>query len=240
MGLHRFIVEALPPTGRLWVAGEEARHAIRVKRLEVGDAVELLDGKGGVGAGRLAEIVKKGGEWEAGVDVGSVAHRPKPSPRVEVWTGVPEGDRLEAMLDGLSQGGADAWRPLATEFGAAAAQSARARRTDRLARIVVESAKQCGRAWFMEVGDPSALDAGLSAEGVVVADASGGAYAARGGDVRILVGPEGGWSKREVDRIHSAGAMVASFGPHVFRVEVAAVAALAVVRDAEHRLSLRR
>jgi 16S rRNA (uracil1498-N3)-methyltransferase len=53
--------------------------------------------------------------------------------------------------------------------------------------------------------------------------------------VRLLVGPEGGWAAEELETARAAGARVARFGPHVMRIETAAVAACAVVLDQEMR-----
>ncbi len=71
---------------------------------------------------------------------------------------------------------------------------------------------------------------------VVVADAEGTRYRPGSGGragVRLLIGPEGGWSDAERAAIGSApGVLLARFGPHVMRIETAAVAAAAIVLDA--------
>jgi 16S rRNA (uracil1498-N3)-methyltransferase len=134
------------------------------------------------------------------------------------------------MIDGLSEAGAAQWRALETERGVA---EAGAHKLERVERHALEASKQCGRAWVMETGPGAtlaeALRGGAGVRGVV-ADASGGAYAARGaGTVRVLIGPEGGWTERELAAARDAGAEVARFGPHTMRIETAAVVAAAVV-----------
>jgi 16S rRNA (uracil1498-N3)-methyltransferase len=107
---------------------------------------------------------------------------------------------------------------------------------DRLSRLAVESAKQCGRAWFLRIEQERTLrDALARTEGtrVIVADASGvGADEIERTEtavVRVVVGPEGGWTAEELASARDAGAVVTRFGPHSMRVETAAVAAAAVV-----------
>ena len=239
MGVHRVWVEEVREPGVLVVAGDEAAHALRVKRLEPGDRVEVLDGRGRVGEGTLLSAHKQGkSHWAAQIDVRSVRQAPPTSPRVVVRTGVPKGERVEQMLDGLSQVGAAAWGPLRT---ARSVVDPRSGKMDRLTRVAREASKQCGRAWTLEVLPGTDLAPALAESGprAVLADASGAPYEPTGaGEVLLLVGPEGGWEPAEIERARRAGARVASFGVHVMRVETAAVASAAIVLDAERRAAL--
>lgn len=243
MAVHRIYIDGLAGesegawvregAGALVVAGDEAKHAIRVKRLEPGDGVEVLDGLGRVASGRVAQTRKSGrGEWELVVDVGSVRVVEPARPRVEVLSAVPKGDRLGWMIDGLSQVGAASWGPLGTARGVT---DPRPGKLERLERTAAEAAKQCGRAWRLAMA-PGVELAEAVGPGVVMADASGEAYERAGaGVVRVLVGPEGGWTEEELATARAAGARVARFGRHVMRVEMAAVVAAAVVMDVEGR-----
>ena len=81
----------------------------------------------------------------------------------------------------------------------------------------------------VEIGGRARFEEAIrSAPGVrlVVADASGGAWrAAEAERIRLLVGPEGGWTAEELAAARGAGAEVARFGAHVMRIETAAVVA---------------
>jgi 16S rRNA (uracil1498-N3)-methyltransferase len=244
---HRVWVEAVPGAGRAEIVGDEAHHAVRVKRIGVGEAVELFDGRGMLNRGVVAEAA--GGKNPVlTVHVGGPAQRVEPvRPRIEVWCPAPKGERAEWMIDQLSQVGASAWRALRTERTQG---DAVVRRADRLERAAVESAKQCGRAWMVEVdAEPVGLDA-ASAETrgaagrdpgawVCVADGSGpglsqadGVAARDAGRVVLVLGPEGGLTREEIATCARAGAVVRSFGPHVMRIETAAVVSAAGVRHA--------
>lgn len=223
---HRLFVPDLgaAAVGSLALAGEEAHHAVRVKRLRAGEAVEAFDGRGrvmrgtvaGVGGSRANPVVEI--EPTGGVEVVAPV-----SPRVEVWCPTPKGDRLERMLDQLSQVGAAAWRPLACER----AEDHMPRRTDRLERVVIESAKQCGRAHLLEIGEPVAFEDALGHPGVVIADANAGGRPGpiAGESACVLIGPEGGWTPGELDRARAGGVPMLPLGPHVLRLETAAVVA---------------
>jgi 16S rRNA (uracil1498-N3)-methyltransferase len=264
--------------GFISVGGEEAHHAVRVRRVEAGDRVTLMDGRGRVASASVSETRKdrRSGEWEIVVKIESERVVARATPEIEVFAAAPKGDRLAEMIDGLSQVGAARWRPLVTERTVV---EPREGKIDRLHRVAREACKQSGRAWELEIGaamtladalrssgwrDPSggttsaAMSAarvvtrGEDASGVIliVADASGEGYrwepagAGRAGPssagdshaVRLLIGPEGGWSESELESFRACGARVCRFGWHVMRIETAAVAAAAIVMHEHARV----
>lgn len=110
----------------------------------------------------------------------------------------------------------------------------------------VESAKQCGRAWLIEIDDPTPLADVLRAQRdsvLLVGDSRGDSAhqalhdAGAAPSVALLIGPEGGFTDPERDAIRAAGAAPIALGPHVLRVETAAAVGAAVVIAALPRLS---
>jgi 16S rRNA (uracil1498-N3)-methyltransferase len=233
MPVHRF---ALPPgaflrEGPLVIGGDEGRHAARVKRLAPGDEVEVLDGVGGLGRGRVELLTKEHGEWTVRLAVERVLRVEPVSPRVVVLAPTPKGARLDAMIDGLSQVGAEAWRPLRT---ARTVVEPRESRLDRLARLADEANKQCGRPWTLRIDPPlSFADALRLPRPLVLAHADAEPYAPMPhGTIHLLIGPEGGWTPDELAAARAAGAVIARFGPHVMRVEFAAPVAVGIILSA--------
>jgi len=226
--------EPLPSS--MVLGGPEAHHAARVKRLEVGARLRLCNGRGLLVGARISDIRKVRGEWE--VELGGLERQvcERALPQVDVYAAVPKGDRLHELIDGLSQVGAAVWHPLVAERTVV---EPRAGKLERLERIAVESLKQCGRAWLLEVGAAVTVKQALKASPpVVVADSSGTPYAAVGAaHVVVLVGPEGGWTPAELDLAKGSGARIARFGPHTMRIELAAVVAAAAVMDQEARVA---
>jgi 16S rRNA (uracil1498-N3)-methyltransferase len=233
VAVHRIYVEQEVRPGELAVVGEEAHHAVRVRRLGTGARVEVLDGRGSVGAGVIAGMAKGRGGWELRLEVESVSAVLPVVPRVEVFCPRPKGARLSEMIDGLSQVGAAKWSPLETALSVSA-PSVKGGRAERVERIAREASKQCGRAWLMEVGEGVSFADLLTMRApvgeIVLADVSGNPYEPTGSEmVRLLVGPEGGWREDELARARAAGVHIARFGPHVMRIETAAVVGAAVV-----------
>lgn len=237
MGVHRIILEGFSPLAgsRVVIGGDEAHHAARVKRCEVGDVVELLNGRGARGSAAIRDIRKsRQGEWEVELEVANVAIQDRATPRIEVFAAAAKGERLEEMIDGLSQVGADAYRPLLTKRTVV---DPREGKMNRLRRVAAESLKQCGRGWLLEIDDAVTFaDAIKPMPGTLVlaADASGGslpvAAVAKAERVALLVGPEGGFSDEEFAQLEAAGVTLFRFAPHVLRVETAAVVGAAIIR----------
>lgn len=239
--MHRVHLEGAwsGPGSVLAIGGDEARHAMRTKRLRPGEPVELFDGAGRVALGNVEPPTDARGNRERELLVRVISERviEQETPRIEVWSATPKGARVDELVEGLSEVGAALWVPLRA---ARTVVEPRPAKLDRLRRIAVESAKQCGRAWILEIGRERTVAEALAPEGgvrVVLADGGGGAY--QPGDaapavVRLLIGPEGGWTEQERQQAQEAGAVVARFGPHAMRIETAAVAAAAIVHD-RHR-----
>lgn len=223
---HRVFLEDLADQAAddIAIRGDEAFHAVRVKRLRLEEAVTLFDGRGSVQSAVVAGA--SGTKSEPVLQLrlaGRRQHLEPLRPRVDVFAAVPKGDRLELMIDQLSQLGVATWRPLLCERGSEGPSTAK---LARLQRVTVESAKQCGRAYLLEIGGPVTFHAAASMDRVVIADASGKPYDAAVQDpTRLVVGPEGGLTKAEIDLAHTSGCLVARFGPHIMRIETAALAA---------------
>lgn len=238
--MHRIWVEQLPDSigSIIAVSGDEAHHALRVKRLGAGDSVELIDGAGMVGQGRIERSEKLGKHEGWGLDVRlETVRREEPiHPRLEVMTSTPKGPAAEWVVDQLAQVGVAMWRPLVC---ARTEVDPRAAKVERLRRHAREASKQCGRAWVMEVSEPVALDEALRPEpqtAIVLAHATGGPYHATNfATVRLLIGPVGDFTPDEIEMARRAGASIVGFGPLVMRIETAALAASAVVMDRERR-----
>lgn len=215
---HRIHFPDLPgatPHARLSLEGPEAHHAATVKRLRPGETVELFDGLGLV-APALVVAVTPGKRASIELDLGGPERVAPVAPRVEVWSPPPKGDRLETMIDQLAQVGVALWRPLRTDRA-----ERDAFRADRLERVAIESAKQCGRAHPIAIGEwATPADA---PPGALFADASGEPIAPAAADAVLLIGPEGGWSDAE----RTAAPCTVRFTPHTMRLETAAVAGAA-------------
>jgi 16S rRNA (uracil1498-N3)-methyltransferase len=232
--MHRIFWSAtIPGPGeRLVVTGEEAAHA-GVKRLEIGEPVEVLDGQGTVARASVARLMP--GKRTASLEllVESVRVVERPMPLLHIRSASPKGDRLEWMVEQLSQVGAASWGPLTTARGVADPGEGK---LDRLERIAVAASKQCGMAHLLQIAPKARVDdlTGLARGGQLVVAAGGGEpwrYESDSSEspVVLAIGPEGDWTPQELDQLRAAGGRVCRFGPHIMRIETAAVAAAAII-----------
>jgi 16S rRNA (uracil1498-N3)-methyltransferase len=205
---------------------EGEAHHLRVRRAEGGEAVELRDGEGLVGLGRL---VRDGKVWSVDVTAADRAGRP-----VELTLAVGAGDRerFAWVVEKATELGVTSVIPLESERTTGVASRVRAQHLERLRRHALEAVKQSGAAWATRVDEPVSLGE-LAARPLVgqgwVADPNGGAVPAvvREVPLTVVIGPEGGLTVEELERLRGAGYAPVSLGPHTLRFETAAIAAAA-------------
>lgn len=212
---------ALEKSGSLVLSPDEARH-ISARRLRVGDALVVFDGRGRWAEARLESVEKRA----AVIEVGRTTFVPKPKASPILASAIPKGDRLGTMLQMLSQLGLGVWQPLLLEDSAVRKLDPKAAR---LHRILVESAKVARRSWCLEVRAPLSLEvvlANASADSKICFGDREGEPSGFDSEVGLmLIGPEAGFSDSERSLLAEAGARARSFGSHNLRIETAAVAA---------------
>jgi 16S rRNA (uracil1498-N3)-methyltransferase len=232
MGRHRIHVASPSQTDpdHMIVGGDAAHHASRVLRIGPGEAVVLFDGAGREWDG----VVERVGR-EIAVRVELARHVSPVTPEVVVFSAVPKGDRAEAMVSALSQVGAAEIVPL---IAARSVVTPREGKIEKWRRLAVESAKQCGRAHLLRVHDPIGFAEAIEwpVDQRVLLDGSGEACGVarppvRDDSIGLFVGPEGGFDPIEVAALRERGAMVWSIGPHIMRIETAAVVGAAMVMN---------
>jgi 16S rRNA (uracil1498-N3)-methyltransferase len=169
---------------------------------------------------------------------------------IEVALALPRGGRAEDVVDGLTQLGATAISAISSEHVRPESRSLPASRAERLRRAALEACKQCGRLWPPRLDPVLPLAAWLardpSGDTLVLSPPAESALSSwlethgRAGDtrwseaspLRLLVGPEGGFSESEQDLLRASGAVAVRVGPHTLRIETAALAAMSIA--AEH------
>jgi len=227
---ERFFLSAAPAGGRAVLEADEARHVSRVLRARVGDEIVVFDGRGTEWTGRITAI----GRDRVELDTGSPrAAAMPPGPRLTLAVALPKGERQKWMVEKLTELGVSRLVPLETARGVAEATAAA---QTRLERVVIEACKQCGRNTLMEIGAGRPLDRLLAETPagacVVIAHPGGGPLDAATvtpatAEMIALIGPEGGFTDDELAAADRAGAIRASLGPHILRVETAAIAVAA-------------
>jgi len=219
---ERFFMAEPPSHGRGRLVGDEARHLVRVMRCRVGDEVVAFDGRGTSWRARVASIGRDEAVLDLGAAVVEAATRDAP---LTLAVALPKGDRQKWLVEKLTELGVPRLVPLVTTRGVAEATPAA---VERLGRSVIEACKQCGRDTLMAIAEPRTVAEVVAAHramgGIVVADRGGAPLAGFDRPVVALVGPEGGFTAEELAAVEAAGGRRVSLGPHVLRIETAAIA----------------
>jgi 16S rRNA (uracil1498-N3)-methyltransferase len=225
--------ETVPVPGQpTRLEGSEAEHARRSLRLRTGDAVSMVDGRGGRYHGRIVGLDRRGLEVEV-----AEQERIPVWPRRTIWlgAGVLRSTRMDFIIEKASELGVARLTPLLLKRCVARPAEEGAKQ-ERWHRLAVESLKQSKRATLLELAPPSSLEeflGGLPPGATVwVADPAGGppSEAAEGtpaGALALVVGPEGGLAEEERGLLARHGARFVGLGGHRLRAETAVVTLLA-------------
>lgn len=220
--------------GPLTLDAEASRHLGQVLRMRPGETFLVF---GGDGSEWLARIDAAAGKQGVAATVLELTRQePAAALQVELCCALVRAAKFDLVVEKCTVLGADVIRPLTCERTNRGDDPSGPRR-ERWERIAVEAAEQSGRLRVPVIAAVASLDEMLQRQGTFLfADGSGAPWdeAARliadAGHVRILVGPEGGWSSAETAKARAAGGIVTRLGPNILRTETAAMAAVALVR----------
>jgi 16S rRNA (uracil1498-N3)-methyltransferase len=236
-------------TRRRWIAdtwdeatasltGEQATHLIRVLRAQAGMEFDIVAGDRvwhGVIAGISGDQVRFNLVAEVEAD---------PALPITLLLSVFKFDRMEWAIEKATELGVERIIPiLARRSEKHLAQAAQAR-VERWKRISREASKQSRRSDVPVIEDALPLKTAARREGEAVRlllaeqertttlrHALSEALASSGGEmpnVRMAVGPEGGWTAEEEALFDDEGWKPVSLGPRILRAETAAITAMAV------------
>ncbi|WP_400998216.1 16S rRNA (uracil(1498)-N(3))-methyltransferase [Agromyces sp. GXQ0307] len=213
--------------------GDEARHAVTVARLRVGEAVSIGDGRGRIVHGPVTVAEPRRLE----IEVASVADEPEPSPRLTLVQALAKGDRDELAVQAATELGVDRIVPWSAARSVSRWEGPKAEKgRARWSSIVREAVKQSLRARIPAVeavtstrGLPARLDGERMLLLVPGAETPLSAVRADGRDLALVVGPEGGMDPVEIERLREAGAETVRLGDSVLRTSTAGPAAIAVL-----------
>lgn len=228
------------------LSDERAHYIARVLRLRGGDEVGLFDGSGREWLVRLTRV---SAGLVQGERVRLLATPPPcdktggPLPVVVLGQGLPQGAKMDWIVEKCSELGLSTLVPLHTELSAVRSVGQRINeRMARWRRIAAAAAGQCGRRTLLELGTPSSLAdfcARYAAAAVKIIcweheKSRGIRQVLEAGDdrypVAVLVGPESGFTEDEVAVAEAHGFVPVSLGPRRLRTETAAVAVTGIIR----------
>jgi len=218
---------------------EAVAHHLHVVRLQPGAALTLFNGEGGQYRATLVETGKR--RATAVIDGHEAIEAEAPYP-VTLAQGLPEGSKMDWIIEKAVELGVAAIQPLAAARSVVRLSGERLeKRQAHWHGVIVAASEQCGRnrlAQLLPMTDVQPwLAASTGTTRILLSPRATGSLAgwARANApqaVTLLIGPEGGLTPHEEDAAVAAGALSLSMGPRVLRTETAGLAALAVLAGA--------
>lgn len=216
--------------GIVTLAGDDAHHIGFALRMAVGEEISVCDPSGTVYRCRLSSL--DGTTVTAEILDAEDGHAESPS-RIRLYMAFPKGDKLETVVQKAVELGAAVITPFESERCVRRPHADKTeKQTERLRRIALEAAKQCGRTRLPEVTLPTDF-AGVLADPSslrIFCYEGGGTESLRGilenlpdipGTIAVVVGSEGGFSPAEAAAAKDAGFRMASLGTRILRCETA-------------------
>jgi 16S rRNA (uracil1498-N3)-methyltransferase len=208
---------------RIVLTGREGHHAATVRRLRVGEAVDVVDGRGGRAVCTVALV----GRDVVELDVRTRTTEPPPAPRLVLVQAIAKGDRGELAVELCTEVGVDEVVPWQASRCIAKWND---KVGQRWAATAFEASTQARRSWVLAVADvaTTAQVAELPGTLLVLHEEAGTPLSSveLTGDVVVVVGPEGGIAPEELAAL---GGTAVRLGPTVLRTSTAGAAAASVL-----------
>ena len=205
---------------RAIIRGSDASHLARSLRARPGEEIQVVDAQGFLLTVRVESVSSS---LIAGRIVAEEEHRPEPTRHIVVAIAHLPAASLDLVLSRCTEVGASAFHIVQADRSVA-----RGARQERWQTIVREAAMLAGRLRVPVVAGPLPLAEVLREQPNPVMLVRGAttplSAMPREGDVTLLVGPEGGWTEREVAMVP----VHASLGPRNLRADTAAIVATAI------------
>ncbi len=226
--IRLFVHDDLAEGAALRLDLAQANYLFGVMRLGTGAPLLVFNGRDGEFAATVTEAGRKDGALAVGERVREQACGP------DLWLlfAPVKKARTDFIVEKAVEMGASRLVPVMTRY-----TNTERVKLERLRANAVEAAEQCGRLDVPEVAEPVALGALLDgwdpARRLMFCDerSEAGSLAGAPGEApppwAVLIGPEGGFSEEERDRLRGLDfAVPVSLGPRILRADTAAVAAL--------------
>ncbi len=167
----------------------------------------------------------------------------EPATRVTLYQGVPKASKMETVIQKTVEMGVDTIVPVFMERTVVVEKGNFGKKLDRWQKIAAEAVKQCKRGIIPRVTESYDFDRMVAElpdydlvicpyeneDGLTIKDFLRGATGPQARRIALIIGPEGGFSDSEIERLKAAGAATVTLGKTILRTETAGMAALAMI-----------
>ncbi len=223
---------------KAFIKGQDAKHIHKVLRLKPGNPVLLTNGKG---MDYKGEIISAGPDLIEVCLTGKHPSTTESKLLITVCCGMLKDKKMDLVIKHLTQLGIVEWIPFFCERAIPTPDSKRLqKRTQRWDTIAKESIKQCQRSCTVSIPGPKTFQ-----EILTLSDSFNQKIAfweksshpltqlpPTPSDSRIilLIGPEGGFTDKEISLARAKGFKAYTLGPRILRAETAAICATTLIQ----------
>jgi 16S rRNA (uracil1498-N3)-methyltransferase len=244
MQVHRFYLPASECRGDLLrLSGQEARHALRVLRLQPGNAAVVLDGEGN----EFDSEVETTSRESLLLRVKKKRVTPSLPCSITLLVGIPKGKIIESIIQKSVELGVRGIVPLLADRAVTRLDDKNAQhKREQWQQTAIEAMKQCGAPRLLEIETPANVPDFLARRKTFELQLVGslqqqrrhprevfGEFETANGrppqSAAVWIGPEGDFTPDELKMIEGSGAQPVSFGSLILRVETAAIYCLSIV-----------
>ena len=228
----------VPPTVR--ITGPLLHHLRQSLRLHAGEMLSVTDDRG---IRYRAEIAEVTGQALVGRIVDTTSAPAKAGASIILAQALLKGEKMDWVIQKATELGVDRIVPVLSAHSVVRPRADRIEhQRARWQRIALEAAQQSER-WSLPLLDEPANVAELwsrsktAASKILLAERSSGASLTNlplpgpGGEVWLLIGPEGGWEQEEAAQALQQGFVAVTLGSRILRAETAAIAAMSIVQS---------
>lgn len=229
-----YLAAALHPGQEVSIPPDQAHYLRHVMRLNSGDLLTVFNGRGGEYRAAIGGLAK--GYASCRIEDFNDVSRELPL-AIHIIQCANKSEKIETVLQKGTELGAAGFQVAVSERSQYRLPEAkREARLNRWHKIIIEAAEQSGRtaiptlAYCSSLADVSLQQQAfaLHPEGALPFSGVRAGFAG-GGDISLAIGPEGGFSERDLQTLREAGCRALSFGPRIMRTETAAPALLAAI-----------
>lgn len=235
--IRSYIDAPLAPGTELALPEAAGNHIVRVLRLKTGDVFNLFNGDGNDYPAEITAIDKKG----AKARILSCHALNNESPlRIHLFQSIARGEKMDWILQKATELGVSAFTPMVSDRTEVKLDNERSdRKLSHWQGVIRSACEQSGRAILPEVSPPISIN---QMNGAVkreqayyldpeAAEGINGLDPDRTVGLALAIGPEGGFSERDIRLLQTAGFKGLKVGPRILRTETAGMAAIAALQS---------
>jgi 16S rRNA (uracil1498-N3)-methyltransferase len=224
MALRRFFLEQVISGRKLIIRDQElAQRLTKVLRLKVGDQIIVFDKLGSEFLAKIELLSKNRCELEI---IEKRKNLSEPEKKIHLFQAIIKKDKFEWVIEKGTEVGVYSFTPILTE------------RTvkfnlnfERLKKIAISATEQSGRVFVPIINKIKTFEEAIKENKenfLLFLDLSGEPIKKffpdiqKAKEIYIFVGPEGGWSEKEIEIAKNNNAKIVNLGPRILRSETLA------------------